>query len=276
MIIDSHHHLWAFNEEEYGWIPTDSPIRANFLLPELKEATQSAGVDGTVVVQARQIIEESEALIEMGTHSGIIKGIVGWVPLIDEDVEKYLELYSADQKFKAVRHVLQGEPDEYFLRDDFHRGLAKLPAHDLRYDLLLFQHQLPVATQLVDKQPDLGIIVDHIAKPEIHNGRIEPDWRKGMQELAKRDNILGVKVSGMVNEVKDEEIDQATLHNYFDETLEIFGADRVMFGTDWPVCLERIDSYKAWVEMVKAFTAELTESEQQNIWGKNCQRAYQL
>ena len=276
MIIDSHHHLWAFNEEEYGWIPKGSPIRANFLLPELEEATKSANVDGTVVVQARQVIEESEALIAMGKQSDVIKGIVGWVPLIDEDVEKYLELYSADPKFVAVRHVLQGEEDEYFLRPDFHRGLSKLPSHNLRYDLLLFQHQLPVATQLVDKQPELGIIVDHIAKPEIHNGRIEPAWRAGMQELAKRENILGVKVSGMVNEVKDEDIDQATLHNYFDEALEIFGADRVMFGTDWPVCLERIESYKAWVDMVHAFTADLSTSEQEAIWANNCKKAYQL
>ena len=275
-MIDSHHHLWAFNEEEYGWIPEGSPIRANFLLPELESATKKAGVSGTVVVQARQIIEESEALIAMGRESDVIKGIVGWVPLVQSDVEKYLELYSQDQKFKGVRHVLQGEPDDYFLCDDFHRGLKKLPAHDLIYDLLLVQRQLPVATRLVDKQPDLPIVIDHIAKPEIHNGRIEADWKKGMKEMAKRENIIGVKISGMVNEVIDEEIDEETLKNYFLESLEIFGPDRLMFGTDWPVCLERIESYTAWTEMVKRFTADLSADEQSKIHTKNASRCYGL
>lgn len=276
MILDSHHHLWAFNEDEYGWIPEGSPCRADFLLPELVEATTASGVDGTVAVQARQIVQESEDLIAMGRESDVLKGIVGWVPLIDEDVDRHLEKYAPEAKYKGVRHVLQDEPDEYFLRDDFHRGLDKLPGYNLRYDLLLFQRQLPVATKLVDRQPGLGIIVDHIAKPEIHNGRIEDAWRTGMKELAKRDNILGVKVSGMVNEVLDEQIDEATLKNYFMETLEIFGADRVMFGTDWPVCLMRIDAYKVWADMVKGWVSELSESEQALILGQNCAKTYQL
>lgn len=240
------------------------------------EATTASGVDGTVAVQARQIVQESEDLIAMGRESDVLKGIVGWVPLIDEDVDRHLEKYAPEAKYKGVRHVLQDEPDEYFLRDDFHRGLDKLPGYNLRYDLLLFQRQLPVATKLVDRQPGLGIIVDHIAKPEIHNGRIEDAWRTGMKELAKRDNILGVKVSGMVNEVLDEQIDEATLKNYFMETLEIFGADRVMFGTDWPVCLMRIDAYKVWADMVKGWVSELSESEQALILGQNCAKTYQL
>lgn len=119
-----------------------------------------------------------------------------------------------------------------------------LPDLDLRYDLLLFQRQLPVASQLVDRQPDLGIIIDHLAKPEIRNGKIHPAWKAGMIELAKRDNILGVKISGMTTEVLDPEIDVPRLHAYFEEALALFGPGRLLFGSDWPVCLLRIDSYQ--------------------------------
>lgn len=257
-------------------MPQDSPGRNDYLLPELEAATSAANVDGTVVVQARQITEESDDLVNLGKKSNVIKGIVGWVPLVDTDVEKDIERFAAEGKMKGMRHVLQGEPDEFWRRDDFHRGLDLLPKHNLRYDLLLFQHQLPIAQEFVDKHEDLSIIIDHIAKPEIHNGRIEPAWRQGMKELAKRDHITGVKISGMVNEVKDPNIDEATLRNYVEETMEIFGIERCMFGTDWPVCLDRIESYKAWTEMMQRFTAKLNEPEQAAILGKNAERIYGL
>ena len=147
---------------------------------------------------------------------------------------------------------------------------------DLRYDLLLFQRQLPVAIQLVDRQPDLAIIIDHIAKPVIRKGLIDPDWKAGMTELAKRENILGVKISGMVTEVADPEIDEPTLRAYFDETLEIFGADRVVIGTDWPVSLLRVDSYQAWTDMVRGFIARLSADEAAAILDENAVRIYDL
>jgi L-fuconolactonase len=275
-MIDSHHHLWRYSPQEYPWIPPGSPLAQDQLLPELEAATAAAGVDATVVVQARQILDESSWLLSLADQSDIIAGVVGWVPLIDKNVGDPLARLASHPKFKAVRHVLQGEPDSYFLRDDFHHGLSLLPDLDLRYDLLLFQRQLPVAIQLVDRQPDLGIIIDHIAKPEIRKGKIDPAWKAGMTELAQRDNILGVKFSGLVTEVLDTEIDDATLRAYFDETLTLFGADRVMFGTDWPVCLLRIDSYKAWVDRVCSFVADLTPDEQQAILHDNAIRCYDL
>lgn len=275
-MIDSHHHLWKYTDEEYGWIPPGSPIVRDFLTADLESATQAAGVAGTVVVQARQTLEESDWLLSLSDQTDIILGVVGWVPLVDGNVAEPLARLAAHEKFKAVRHVLQGEADAYFLRDDFHRGLALLPDLDLRYDLLLFQRQLPVAIQLVDRQPDLGIVVDHIAKPEIRKGQIDPDWKDGMAELAKRENILGVKISGMVTEVLDPEIDEATLRAYFNETLELFGADRVMFGTDWPVCLLRIESYQKWAEMVRGFVSGLSGDEQTAILAANAARVYDL
>ena len=275
-MIDTHHHLWKYSADEYGWIPPDSALTRDYLAAELEEATTAAGITGTVAVQARQIPEESLWLLDMAEAAPVIRGVVGWVPLIDPKVGEPLSRLAAYPKFKGVRHVLQDEADPYFLRDDFHRGLALLPDLDLRYDLLLFQRQLPVAIQLVDRQPDLAIIIDHIAKPVIHKGRIDPQWKTGMTELAKRDNVLGVKISGMVNEVTDPQLDEATLRAYFDETLGIFGADRLMVGTDWPVCLLRIGSYQAWTDMVRGFVARLSADEAAAILDDNAERIYDL
>lgn len=279
-MIDSHHHLWNYSAEEYDWVPPGSPLAQDQLLDQLNSATTAATVDGTVdgtvVVQARQVLEESDWLLSLADQSETIAGVVGWVPLIDRSVGESLGRLAAHSKFKGVRHVLQGEPDSYFLRDDFHHGLSQLPDLDLRYDLLIFQRQLPVAIQLVDRQPDLGIVIDHIAKPEIRKGKIDPAWKAGMAELAKRENVLGVKISGMVTEVLDEQIDEATLRAYFDETLALFGPDRVMYGSDWPVCLLRIDSYQAWAEMVRGFVSHLSVDESQAILHNNAVRSYSL
>lgn len=276
-MLDTHHHLWSYSTEEYDWIPAGSPLAQDQLLPELKEATSAAQVTGTIAVQARQIVQESDDLLKMADAGDLIRGTVGWVPLIDNTVSADLERLAPHPKFVGVRHVLQEEADEYFLRDDFHRGLALLPGLNLRYDLLLFQRQLSVGIQLVDKQPDLGIIVDHIAKPEARNGRIEEDWKKGMKELSKRDNIQGVKFSGLVTEFnQDADIDPDTIRAYFEETLEIFGSDRVMFGTDWPVCLLRINNYREWAETVRNLVSSLSADEQLKILQTNGEQAYQL
>ncbi|HAN83858.1 MAG TPA: amidohydrolase [Verrucomicrobiales bacterium] len=276
-MLDTHHHLWSYNADDYPWIPANTPLAQNHLLVELEEATSLAGVTGTIAVQARQTNEESASLLKIADQSDLIRGVVGWIPLISENVDEDLELFSDNPKFVGIRHVLQDEPDAYFLRDDFHRGLSKLPAHDLRYDILLYQHQISVATKLVDRQPELGMIIDHIAKPKAQKGRVEHEWRSGMKELAKRENILGVKFSGLATEFpKEDEIDPDTIRAYFEETLEIFGVERVMFGTDWPVCLLRLDSYKQWADTVIILTSSLSGNEKDLILKKNGETAYQL
>ena len=276
-MLDTHHHLWSYNADDYPWIPANTPLAQNHLLVELEEATSLAGVTGTIAVQARQTTEESASLLKIAHQSDLIRGVVGWIPLVSENVDEDLELFSDNPKFVGIRHVLQDEPDAYFLRDDFHRGLSKLPAHDLRYDILLYQHQIPVATKLVDRQPELGMIIDHIAKPKAQKGRVEREWRSGMKELAKRENILGVKFSGLATEFpKEDEIDPDTIRAYFEETLEIFGAERVMFGTDWPVCLLRLDSYRQWADSVIMLTSSLSGDEKDLILKKNGETAYQL
>ncbi len=274
-MIDSHHHLWRYSKEDYPWIPEGSPLAQDQLASELEVVTSDAGVTGTVVVQARQVIEESDFLLSLADQTDRIQAVVGWVPLIDENVDSDLERLSTFPKFKAVRHVLQEEPDEYFLRDDFHRGLAQLPAYGLSYDLLIFQRQLPVAIQLIDRQPDLAIILNHIAKPEARNGRIDPAWRSGMKELAKRDNVIGVKFSGLLTEFPAGEGDFETVSAYFHETLEIFGSGNVMFGTDWPVCLLRT-SYTDWANTFRSLTSEFSEAEQLGLHSANASICYRL
>lgn len=276
-MLDAHHHLWNYDPRQYPWITPDSVLARDYLIPDLITNTDAAGVSGTVVVQARQTIEESDWLLELAEDCDRIQGVVGWVPLADGKVEEHLERLGNHRKFKAVRHVVQDEPDDSFiLGTEFNRGIERLRDHDLVYDILIFQKHLPPTIEFVDRHPDQPFVIDHIAKPEIHNGRIESGWRKGMAALAERDNILAVKISGMVTEVTDETISEATLKNYFDESLEMFGAGRLCFGTDWPVCLLRIDSYAQWASSVRAYVAELSVGEQNAVLHETCQRAYQL
>jgi L-fuconolactonase len=274
-MIDSHHHLWRYSKASYPWIPEGSPLAQDQLIPELETVTSDAGVTGTIVVQAQQIVEESDFLLSLADQTDRIQAVVGWVPLIDENVSTHLERLSLHPKFKAVRHVLQEEPDEYFLRDDFHRGLSMLPEYGLSYDLLIFQRQLPVAIQLVDRQPDLAIVLNHIAKPEARNGSIDPAWRAGMKELAKRENVIGVKFSGLLTEFPTGEGDFETVAAYFHETLEIFGSGNVMFGTDWPVCLLRTQ-YAEWAETFRSLTSELSIEERVGLHGVNAEICYRL
>ena len=274
-MIDSHHHLWQYSKDEYPWIPEASPLSRDYLLSELEAVTSAAGVTGTVIVQARQVIAESDFILSLADQTDRIRAVVGWVPLVDSDVSTHLERLSLHPKFKAVRHVLQEEPDAYFLQEDLHRGLSQLPDYGLSFDLLIFQRQLPVAIQLADRQTHLPIVLDHIAKPEARNGRIETGWRNGMKELAKRDHVIGVKFSALLTEFPEGQGDADTVAAYFEETLEIFGSERVMFGTDWPVCLLR-GSYEDWAATVRDLCSSLTESERRAILSENAIRAYRI
>lgn len=276
-MLDAHHHLWKYDADQYPWIEEDSVLAQDYLLSELSESTAAAGVSGTVVVQARQTIEESDWLLQLSDECDLIRGVVGWVPLADKDVSSHLERLVQHGKFKAVRHVVQDEPDDGFiLGSEFNRGIAKLNDYGLIYDILIFQRHLPQTVEFVDQHPEQPFVIDHIAKPIIHNGRIESEWRRGMTALAKRDNVIAVKVSGMATEVTDDKIDEATLKNYFEESLDMFGPERLCFGTDWPVCLLRIDSYVRWADSVRAFVSELAPGEQDAILYDTCAKAYRL
>ena len=276
-MLDAHHHLWQYDANQYPWIEGTSALAQNYLLPELIENTTAAEVTGTVAVQARQTLEESDWLLELSDQCDLIRGVVGWVPLADPDVTDHLDRLAQHRKFKAVRHVVQDEPDDNFiLGTEFNCGIAKLKDYELVYDILIFQRHLPQTIDFVDRHPGQPFVIDHIAKPVIHNGRIESDWQRGMTALAERDNVTAVKISGMVTEVTDDQIDEATLKNYFLESLEIFGPQRLCFGTDWPVCLLRINAYVDWANSVRDYVTELTTGEQNAVLQENCEKAYRL
>ncbi|MES2307591.1 MAG: amidohydrolase family protein [Verrucomicrobiota bacterium] len=274
MKIDSHHHFWKYSPEEYGWIDGSMKgIRRDFLPCDLEKEMQVVGVDGVISVQARTTLEETRWLLDLADQTDWIQGIVGWVPLVDPRVESVLEEFSQNRFLKSVRHILQAEPDEFFTRSDFNRGLTYLKKAGLAYDLLIQEKQLPVSIELVDRHPDQVIILDHIAKPKIKEGEIEI-WRRNIRELAKRSNVH-CKISGMVTEADFENWTMESLEPYFETVLEAFGAERLLFGSDWPVCLVAC-GYRQWMEVVSHFMKKLSIDEQAKIWGQNAIGIYHL
>lgn len=275
MTIDSHHHLWKFNEREFGWMSGEmTAIRKDFLIPELEQVVRDSGVEGTVVVQARQTVEETELLLNLAAESPLILGVVGWVPLAGPDASSYLERFAHHPKFKGVRHVLHDEPDDlYMLRKNFGHGVSLLRNLGLAFDVLIFERQLPQTLVFVDRHPSQIFVIDHIAKPKIRAGLLSP-WRERMIELAKRENVY-CKVSGMVTEADWNTWTTDDLRPYFDIVLAAFGAKRLMFGSDWPV-LALAGGYERWMSTFRSFIAELSPDEQEWICRRSAMIAYRL
>jgi L-fuconolactonase len=273
--IDSHHHLWKYSLADYPWMGDGmDAIRHDFLVAELRRAMQEGGIDGVVTVQARQSVVETEWLLDLASHHDSMRGVVGWVPLIDAAVGSHLEKYAANPKLKAVRHVLHDESDDfYILRDDFNRGIARLTEFKLGYDILIFERHLPQTIEFVDRHPNQVFIVDHIAKPKIKDHLLSP-WREGMRDLARRENVY-CKLSGMVTEADWSSWTEDELHPFIETVLECFGPSRLMFGSDWPVALVAC-SYKRWIEVVERATKSLSPSEQNRLFGGTAKEAYRL
>ncbi|HTB63116.1 MAG TPA: amidohydrolase family protein [Opitutales bacterium] len=273
-VIDAHHHFWHFNTQDFGWIDDAMRvIRRDYLPEDLASAIKTAGVDGVVSVQARQAMEETEWLLELARNNSFVRGVVGWVPLIAPDVEEILHEFSANPKLRAVRHVLQREPDGYMLRDDFNHGIAALKKHSLAYDILIFERHLPQAIELVDRHPQQTFVLDHVAKPRIKENFLEP-WRKNIRELARRPNVY-CKISGMVTEADYTQWTEAQLLPYFETVLNAFGPKRLMLGSDWPVCLVACE-YARWVNIMRGWIKHLSPVEQARILGETAMEAYRL
>jgi len=275
MKIDAHHHFWKYDPIEYGWIDDDmAAIRRDFLPADLQRVTSAAGIEGVVSVQARQTLLETECLLHLATDHAFIKGVVGWIDLVSPNAVLQLEMYSRNRKLKSVRHVVQGEPDDHFiLRPDFNRGIGQLKRFDLAYDILIFERHLPQTIRFVDAHPDQRFVLDHIAKPRIKSDELEP-WARNIRELAKRPNVY-CKASGMVTEADYRTWTVAQLRKYFDIVLEAFGPKRLMFGSDWPVCLVACD-YGRWHALISQFISDLSASEQTRILGGTAMEAYKL
>jgi L-fuconolactonase len=272
-VIDSHHHLWRYNPRDYVWMSAEmGALRRDFLPADLAEVTRKAGVDGTVAVQARQMLEETDSLLEYAESNALIRGVVGWVPLVDAAVERDLARYAANPRLKAVRHVLHDELDDfYMLREDFNRGIALLPRFGLVYDILIFERHLPQTLQFVDRHPNQVFVVDHIAKPRIRERVVSP-WRENIRELARRENVYA-KISGMATEADWGAWTTDDLRPYFETMVEAFGPGRLMFGSDWPV-LTLAGSYQRWVDTFTALIAPLAAGERAAMCEGTASRAY--
>jgi len=275
MRIDAHHHYWRYDPTEHGWINDSMDVlRRDFLPNDLEYEIAAVGIDGVISVQARQSLAETRWLCELAAKHSFVKGVVGWVPLADPALNEHLDALADCRALKAVRHVVQDEPDDRFLLgDDFNRGVDALADFGLAYDVLIFERQLPQAIEFVDRHPLQTFILDHLAKPRVRDSQLEP-WAANIRKLAERDNIY-CKLSGLVTEADWQNWTERQLHTYWEVILEAFGPRRLMFGSDWPVCL-LATSYHSWYELCGRFASALSEEDQARLFGGTAIEAYRL
>jgi L-fuconolactonase len=273
--IDAHHHLWQYNAAEYGWLDDEMrALRRDFLPKDLLPELAAAGIDGTVAVQARQTLDETRWLLDMADECEAIRGVVGWAPIAGEDFPGVMEEFEHRTKLKGLRHVIQGEPDEnYILRADFNSGILAMQGSGLVYDILIYERHLPQTIEFVDEYPDQIFVLDHIAKPRIGAGIMQP-WADNLHELALRQNVW-CKVSGLATEADWKSWTPDTLRPYLDVVVDAFGVDRLMAGSDWPVCLVATE-YTRWFEVLRTYFARFSENEQDAIFGGTAIEVYQL
>ena len=272
--IDAHQHFWRYSDAEFGWISEPmAAIRRNFLPADLQPLLDENGIGGTVAVQARQSIDETEWLLELADENTWITGVVGWVDLVHADVEQQLERLSKNRKLRGIRHVLQGEEDTFMDRADFNRGISLLREYSLVYDLLILERQLPAAIRFVDCHPNQPFVLDHVAKPLIATREQDP-WGDRIREVAKRPNV-SCKLSGMVTEADFGSWTTDDLRPYVETVLEAFGSKRLIFGSDWPVCTVAA-TYAQWISTARELFTELNMEEQALIFGGNAIQIYGL
>jgi len=279
MHIDAHQHFWNYEPREYSWIGAGMERLAKDYLPaDLEAAARPCGVSGSVAVQARQSLAESRWLLELAAAHPFIRGVVGWVDLRSDAVAAVLEPLARHEAFVGVRHVVQDEPDPRFLLGDaFVRGLRHLHAFGLTYDLLLVPPQLPAAVELAGMVPEQPFVLDHLAKPRIGLGPAAPEfasWRSDIEALARHPHVC-CKLSGLVTEAAWGRWHAEDFTPYLDVALAAFRPERLMFGSDWPVCLLSGD-YAAVTGIVSDFIAALTEAEREAILGGTARRFYGL
>jgi L-fuconolactonase len=275
MRIDSHQHFWHYNPSQHTWMKAEMEVlKKDFLPDDLAPLLSAEGFTGTIAVQARQSLEETNWLLQLARQNEFIKGVVGWVDLRSTYIEDQLYAYSANRKLVGVRHVVHDEPDDNFmLQPDFINGIAALKAFDLTYDLLLFPKHIPVALQLVKLFPEQPFVVDHIAKPCIRNKTFSP-WKESIAELATYPNVY-CKLSGMVTEASWNNWQEEDFAPYLDIVTRSFGGDRVMIGSDWPVCTLSAN-YSSTMRIVINYVNQFPAATREAILGGNCLNFYKL
>lgn len=273
-IIDTHQHFWKYNPVDHDWITDDMQvIRKDFLPHDLASELQGNYVDACIAVQANQTEKETEWLLQLANENDFIRAVVGWVDLRSEAIEERLQYYSNFKKLKGFRHVLQGEEPSFMLQEDFLNGISKLQRFGFTYDLLIFPHHLEAALQLVEQFPLQPFVIDHLAKPLIKEGKID-EWKNKLEKISQRPNVF-CKLSGMVTEANWTNWTADDLRPYIDAVVKSFGIDRILFGSDWPVCLVA-SSYSKWLNIVKEYFASYSVEEQEKVFNKNAIRFYNL
>jgi L-fuconolactonase len=275
MHIDAHQHFWIYDPREYEWIDgTMTALRRDFLPADLQGELKREGFQGSVAVQAGQSLQETRWLLELAGQSSFILGVVGWVDLRSLQVREDLQVVARNPKLVGIRHIVQSEPDDRFLlQPDFLRGISLLGEFDLAYDILIYPKHLSLAAEFVRRFPEQRFVLDHLAKPEVRSGAINA-WKKGIAELAANPNVY-CKLSGLVTEADWNRWNPEDMRPYLDVAFERFGANRLMIGSDWPVCTVA-GSYRRVMGVVKDYLSRHSEQEREAVLGGNAKRFWRL
>jgi L-fuconolactonase len=273
--IDSHQHFWNYDPAKHVWMNDDMAVlKKDFSPHDLEPLLKRCNLTGCVAVQATQAEEENEFLLKLADESTIIKGIVGWVDLQSEKITDRLSYYKSFEKIKGFRHVIHDEPDiDFMLRPAFLKGINALLPFDYTYDILIFHHHLANTVKLVKQFPDQPFVIDHIAKPDIKNKQFQ-DWKKQLAAVAAFQNVY-CKISGMVTEANWKAWKPVDFIIYMDAIVELFGTDRIMFGSDWPVCTLAA-TYENVYNITNDYFSSFTNDEQDKFFSLNAKRFYRL
>ncbi len=274
MRIDAHQHFWNYNPKKHDWIDENmKAIRKDFLTDDLLPLLKENNFDGCVAVEADQTETETEFLINLAANNNFIQGVVGWVDLKADNIQERLSHFKQFEILKGFRHVLQNEEPDFMLESKFLNGINALQEHNYTYDILIFPQQLNASIKLVKKNPNQKFVIDHIAKPYIKHGLIG-HWKRDIELIAKFENVY-CKISGMVTEADYENWQASDFLPYLDTVVNAFGTKRIMYGSDWPVCLVAA-TYKEMLDVVGNYFNSFSETEQEDLFGKNAQNFYHL
>lgn len=274
MTIDTHVHFWKYDKVRDAWITDKMKTLQQDYLPQTIAGTlRRNGVNGCIAVQADQSELETLFLMELAKSHDIIKGVVGWVDLQNENIEERLHYFSQYKSIKGWRHIVQGEPDDFLLKPAFQRGVNALRSYNYTYDVLIYPKQLKAALEFVSKFPEQKLVIDHCAKPEITTRKID-EWTALMKEIAKSPNVY-CKLSGLFTEAKWKEWSPAEFYPYLDVVFEAFGTDRLLYGSDWPVILLS-GMYVQWKSLLEKYMEDFDKEDKEKVFGRNAVRFYNL
>ncbi|KIO78193.1 amidohydrolase [Pedobacter lusitanus] len=275
MKIDAHQHFWKYDRERHDWIGEEmAVIRRDFLPEDLAGLLLENEIDGCIAVQADQSAEETAFLLQLADSADFIKGVVGWVDLQATDIKDQLDQYSEYKLLKGFRHILQAEKQrDLCLANSFQRGIASLEHYGFAYDILIHEDQLPFIPALVSRFPNQRFVIDHLAKPGIRKKEIR-DWKKGIEQVAVNENV-SCKISGLVTEADLKTWTDDDFTPYLDVVVNAFGTNRIMYGSDWPVCLAA-GNYTRVLQLVKSYFSSFSTFEQELFFGQNAKAFYCL